>query len=78
MGRDMNLASYLEQFLGDDAPDALCRERGKHNWYSSVSIYGRFAECRDCHLRLQEPHEHAPDRTNWLEYHMARLDAALK
>lgn len=74
----MTLSSYLAQFVGDDDPMATCRQRNKHNWYTASSIFGRFAECRDCHTRIQEPHEHAPDRINWLEYHMDRLNGELR
>jgi hypothetical protein len=74
----MNLASYLEQFRGDVDPLAVCRENGGHNWYEARGIYGKWAECRHCHIRVEVPHEHAPDRMNWLEYHMARLDAELR
>lgn len=72
----MNLASYLGQFAGDDDPMAVCRERNGHNWYTAVSIFGRFAECRDCHVRVQD--ELVSNRINWLQHETNRLNYTLR
>lgn len=71
---------YLEQFRGDDDPMATCRERGRHDWgYGWVqTVKGRTIRCVDCGVEYVEPCDHAPARTNNMQWQARRLDAELR
>lgn len=76
----MTFEQYFEQFRGDGEPPtheeyiAVCRARGKHEWYKLYGGYG----CRQCGIQFATPE---PYNTVYVAEYMAqmnKLDAELK